>query len=224
MRIFLSVACLVIWLLCPSFATAAGVPNGNEYALSLVEAQNVAEIKSILDEGVGRKHFFRYLEVLDIKKGQNNGAPVIGLKTREPSSDMIVKFLVQKSNSLAILQEEPATQVGDALAVLGVIERVEPQKKSIVLNPVIVRYKDRATPKAGKEMLSELDSSAIVYSFTGGRKPVNVSRRDQDLVVNEKEMIKKLGKDGWAEYLLREIARRDKEERTKRNACQKSEE
>ncbi len=224
MRIFLSAAYLVILLLCSSSAAAAGVPNGNEYALSLVEAQNVADIKSILDEGVGRKHFFRYLEVLDIKKGQNNGAPVIGLKTREPSSDMIVKFLVQKSNSLAILQEEPATQVGDALAVLGVIERVEPQKKSIVLNPVIVRYKDRTTPKAGKEMLSELDSSAIVYSFTGGRKPVNVSRRDQDLVVNEKEMIKKLGKDGWAEYLLREIARRDKEERTRRDVYKKSEE
>ena len=41
---------------------------------------------------------------------------------------------------------------------------------------------------------------------------MNVSKRDQDLVTNEKEMIGKLGKDGWAEYLLAEIAKRNKAE------------
>jgi len=206
-----------LFFLCPLCIEAAAVPNGNEFALSLVEASDVKELKELLAAGVGKQHFFRYLEVLEIKKASNNGAPVIGVKAREPSSDMIVKFLVQKSNSLAVLLEQPATQAGDAVAVVGVVERADPEIKTIVLNPVIVRYKDRSTPKAGKEMLAEVDSSAIVYSFTGGKKPVNVSKRDQDLVINEKEMIEKLGKDGWAEYLLREIARRDQDARARRD-------
>jgi hypothetical protein len=209
--VILMITLSAFWNFSP--AQAAAVPNGNEYALSLAEAQTPAAVKEALEEGQGRKHFFRYLEILEIKRGSNNGAPVIGLKTREPSSDMIVKFLVQKSNSLAVLQQEPAAEVGDAVAVIGVVERVEPQTKTITLNPVIVRYKDRLAPKVGKEMLAEVDSSAIVYSFTGGKKPVNVSVRDKDLVANEKEMIERLGKEGWAEYLLREIARRDKEAR-----------
>jgi len=200
-----------------SFTHAAAVPNGNDYALELVEARTPEETKELIDGAKGKQHFFRYLEVLEIKKGDNNGAPVIGLKTREPSSDMIVKFLVQKSVSLAKLQESPATSVGDAVAVTGVIERIDPKKKEIVLNPVIVRYKDRLAPKVGKEMLQEVDSSAIVYSFTAGREPVNVSKRDEDLIRNADKMIEQLGNDGWADYLKKEIAKRDKAERAERD-------
>lgn len=193
-------------------ALGVAVPNGNEYALRLVEAKTPAERKAVLAEGVGKNHFFRYLQVLEITKSDNNGAPVIFLKTREPSSGMQVSFLVQKSISLSILQKDPPTKVGDAVAAVGVMERIDPVKKEIVLNPVILRYKDLLAPKVGKEMLSERDTSAIIYSFTGGKKAVNVSKRDQDLVTNEKEMIGKLGKDGWAEYLLAEIAKRNKAE------------
>jgi hypothetical protein len=155
--------------------------------------------------------------VLEITKQDNKGAPTILLKTREPSSNMQVTFLVQKSISLSVLQKDPATKVGDAVAVIGVVESADPVKRVMVLNPVIVRYKDLLAPKVGKEMLEERDSSAIVYSFTGGKKAVNVSKRDQDLVSNEKEMIEKLGKDGWAEYLIAEIAKRDKAERVERD-------
>lgn len=193
-------------------ALGVPVPNGNEYALRLVEAQTPAERKTVLAEGVGRNHFFRYLQVLELKKSNNNGAPVIFLKTREPSSGMQVSFLVQKSISLSILQKDPVTKVGDAVAVVGFVERADPVKREMTLDPVIVRYKDLLAPKVGKEMLSERDTSAIIYSFTGGKKAVNVSKRDEDLVANEKEMIEKLGKDGWAEYLLAEIAKRNKAE------------
>jgi len=198
-------------------ARGAAVPNGNEYALSLVEAKTPAERKKLVTQGVGKNHFFRYLQVLEITKQDNKGAPVILLKTREPSSNMQVTFLVQKSISLSVLQKDPATKVGDAVAVIGVVESADPVKREMVLNPVIVRYKDLLSPKVGKEMLEERDASAIVYSFTGGKKAVNVSKRDQDLVANEKEMIEKLGKDGWAEYLLAEIAKRDKAERVERD-------
>jgi len=196
---------------------SGSVKSGNEYALSLVEAKTPAAQKISVAEGQGKQHFFRYLEVLEIKKGATGGSPYIGLKTREPSSGIIVKFLVQKSISLSVLLEEPATGVGDAVAVTGVVESADPVKRTIVLNPVIVRYKDRLAPKVGKEMLAERDSSAVVYSFTGGKEAVNVSKRDADLIVNEKEMIKKLGKDGWAKYLIEEIAKRDKAAKVKRD-------
>ena len=198
-------------------ARGAAVPNGNEYALSLVEAETPVARKKLVTQGVGKNHFFRYLQVLEITKQDNKGAPTILLKTREPSSNMQVSFLVQKSISLSVLQKDPATKVGDAVAVIGVVESADPVKRVMVLNPVIVRYKDLLAPKVGKEMLEERDSSAIVYSFTGGKKAVNVSKRDQDLVSNEKEMIEKLGKDGWAEYLIAEIAKRDKAERVERD-------
>ena len=215
-----SVRCMAVILLSvlPGFlALGAAVPNGNEYALRLVEAKTPAARKAVLAEGVGKNHFFRYLQVLEITKSDNNGAPVFFLRTREPSSGMQVSFLVQKSISLSILQKDPATKVGDAVAAVGVMERIDPVKKEIVLNPVILRYKDLLAPKVGKEMLAERDNSAIIYSFTGGKKAVNVSKRDEDLVVNEKSMIEKLGKDGWAEYLLAEIAKRNKAEIVERD-------
>jgi len=196
---------------------AAAVRSGNEYALSLVEPKAPAVRKSNADEGRGKQFFFRYLEVLEVEKGQTGGAPHMTLKTREPSSGVIVRFVVRKSVSLSVLQQAPATVVGDAVAVTGVVSAADPTAREIVLNPVIVRYKDRLAPKVGKEMLSEVDSSAVVYSFTGGGVAVNVSKRDEDLIANEKEMIAKLGKEGWARYLLTEIAKRDKAERAKRD-------
>ena len=210
-------AVILLGVLSGVSARGAAVPSGNEYALSLVEAKTPAERKKLVTQGVGKNHFFRYLQVLEITKQDNKGAPVILLKTREPSSNMQVTFLVQKSISLSVLQKDPATKVGDAVAVIGVVESADPVKREMVLNPVIVRYKDLLSPKVGKEMLEERDASAIVYSFTGGKKAVNVSKRDQDLVSNEKEMIEKLGKDGWAEYLIAEIAKRDKAERVERD-------
>jgi hypothetical protein len=90
---------------------------------------------------------------------------------------------------------------------------------------VIVRYKDLLGPKAGKEYLAERDSSAVVYSFTGGKNPVNVTKRDADLLAREKEIVETKGKDAWAQYLLTEIAKRDKAaaaERDKLNIYRKT--
>ena len=46
---------------------------------------------------------------------------------------------------------------------------------------------------------------------------MNVTKRDEDLIANEKERIKELGKEGWAKYLIEEIAKRDKAARAKRD-------
>ncbi len=204
-------------LLLAAGVAAAAVRSGNEYALSLVEPKAPAVRQSNAEEGRGKQFFFRYLEVLEIEKGQADGYPQMTLKTREPSSGVTVRFVVRKSVSLSVLQQTPVTSVGDAVAVTGVISAADPATREIVLNPVIVRHKDRLAPKVGKEMLAEVDSSAVVYSFTGGGVAVNVSKRDEDLIANEKEMIAKLGKEGWARHLLAEIAKRDKAERAKRD-------
>jgi hypothetical protein len=193
------------------------VPSGNEFALSLVEAKSPSAKKALIDEGRGKQHFFRYLKILEMEQGEVGGAPFIMLTTREPSSGYTVKFKVGKSMSLATLQESPASRVGDAVAVTGAIQAADPTKREMVLNPVIVRYKDLLAPTVGKEMHYERDASGIVYSFTGGKEPVNVSRRDEDLVRNEEEMLAKLGKDGWARYLLDEIAKRDRAAKAERD-------
>lgn len=211
-----TVTVALVLLLCAR-TTFAAVKSGNEFALSLVEAKTPSAQKSSVAEGQGKQHFFRYLQVLEIKKGSADGAPFIALKTREPSSGVTVSFVVRKSISLSVLQQDPATGVGDAVAATGLVESADPVARTIQLNPVIVRYKDVLAPKVGKEMLSERDSSAVIYSFTGGKTAVNVSKRDQDLIANEKEMIKTLGKEGWANYLIEEIAKRDKAARTERD-------
>jgi hypothetical protein len=130
---------------------------------------------------------------------------------------MRVKFKVVKSMSLATLKEAPVSAIGDAIAVTGVIESMDPVKRELVLNPVIVRYKDRMAPKVGKEMLHERDTSSVVYSFTGGKEPVNVSKRDEDLIKHEGKIIAERGKDGWAKFLLDEIAKRDKAAKDERD-------
>ncbi len=193
------------------------IPSGNEYALRLVEAKSPAARKEVLAEGVGKQHFFRYLYIKSIEHGEAGGCPFISLVTREPSSEMTIRLKVEKSLSMAILLENPPSDVGDAVAVVGYIKSADPVKKEMVLGPVIVRFKDILAPKAGKEMLSEIDSSAIVYSFTGWKEPVNVTKRDEDLVKDEEAMIKKLGKEGFAKYLLAELAKRDKAAKDARN-------
>ena len=199
--------------------------NGNEFALYLTEAKTGAEQKTLIAEALGKQHFFRYLKVVTMQEGETNGFPFVFLSMKEPSSQMTVWCTVMKSLSLQKLQEEPPTKVGDCVAITGVVAITDMTKKLIVLNPVIVRYKDLPAPKPGKELLAERDSSAVIYSFTGGKNPVNVTKRDADLLANEKEMLESLGKDGWSKYLLAEIAKRDKaaaEQRNKMNIFRKN--
>lgn len=210
--VVVAVACLFLGI----GLSQAAVPSGNEFARDLTLAKTPTMRKMILDEALGKSHFFRYLRIVDMEEGVTNGCPYIKLVTSEPSSSMMVKFMVVKTLSLGVIKDTPASGVGDALAVTGNIRSVDPAKRCIVLEPVIVRYKDILARKGGKEMLNERDSSGVVYSFTGGNEPVNVTKRDADLVQNEEEMIAKLGKDGWARYLLDEIAKRNKAEKARR--------
>jgi hypothetical protein len=197
------------------FAQGA-VPSGNEVARDLTFAKTASMRKMILDEALGKPHFFRYLQILEMESGVEQGCPIINLTTCEPSSKMFIKFKVVKTISLGKLKEAPESKVGDAIAVTGNIQSVDPVKRVMVVHPVIVRYKDLLARKGGKEMLEERDTSGVVYSFTGGKEPVNVSKRDEDLVQYEGKILAERGKDGWARFLLDEIAKRDKVEKAAR--------
>ena len=215
-RVFATILSLLLLAVAGTSAFAK-TANGNELALYLTEAKTDAERKALLDEALGQQHFFRYLRVVMLDAGETNGYPYVFLSMTEPSSQMTVQCKVLKSLSLAKLKENPVTKVGDAVALTGVVAGVDLAKKLITLNPVIVRYKDLLAPKPGKELLAERDTSVIVYSFTGGKNPVNVTKRDEDLLKYEKEILATQGKDAWAQFLLKEIAKRDQAARAERD-------
>jgi len=211
------VVLVVAWGLAAGQAAWGTTANGNEISLYLSETKTPAALKEILNESLGKQHFFRYLRISEAVEGETNGYPYVALTTVEPSSAWTVKFTVVKSISLSKLKEDPVSKVGDAVAVTGVLNQVNPKTKTIVLCPVLVRYKDRLAPKCGKEMMAEVDTTAVVYSFTGGKDPVNVSKRDEDLLAFEAQITAEKGKDGWAKFLLDEIAKRNKAARSGRD-------
>ena len=191
--------------------------NGNELALYYTEAKTDTDRRVLKEAAMGKQHFFRYLQVNSLQEGEIDGYPYVYLSMREPSSQMTVSCKVMKSLSLAKLKEDPPTKVGDCVALTGVVSDMDPDQKLIKLNPVIVRFKDRLAPKAGKELLAEVDASAVIYSYTGGKTPVNVTRRDQDLLQREGEITAAQGKDGWVRFLQQEMAKRDKAALAARN-------
>ena len=119
-----------------------------------------------------------------------------------------VRFVVVKSESLKLLRGDPPTKVGEAIAVTGVVRGLG--TNTIVLNPVIVRHKDRLQPKRGKEMLYEVDPTATYYSYTGGDRPVSLTYQDRDLLEQKDRILSTGGKKAWGEFLEREVAARNK--------------
>ena len=196
-------------ILAGGFTTAtARTSNGNDFALYYTEARTDQERQALLDEAKGRPHFFRYLQIMGIEKGEKDGRPFLAIVAFEPASYMDVKFYVSKRVSLKKLSEEPVSTIGDAIAVTGVIRSIE--DNTITLSPVVVRHKDRLHPKRGKEMLYEVDPGATFYSYTGGRKAVSLTYKDRDLLQHKDRILAAKGKQGWADYLAAELAKRDK--------------
>jgi len=201
-------SCLVIAFLlwAAGGAVQAETSNGNDFALYYSEAKTPAERKTILDEASGNPHFFRYLQIMEMTQRPDGAVDITAF---EPASYMDVRFTVNKPVSLKTLKADPASKIGDAIAVTGVVRGID--TNTIVLNPVIVRHKDRLSPKRGKEMMYEVDPSATFYSYTGGKRPVSLTYKDRDLLQFKDEIMAKGGKNGWAEFLEQELAKREKE-------------
>ena len=193
-----------------SIGSFADTRNGNDFALYFSEAKTYQEKKDLFEDARGNPHYFRYLLVMEYDDSDERAIHIIA---KEPASLMNVDIVVTKLNSLAKLKEEPRTQQGNAIAITGVVKSIK--ENTIVCSPVIVRHKDRLTPKPGKEMFYEIDASGTFYSYTGGKRPVSLTFQDRDLLDRRGEIMGKYGKEGWAEFLEKEVAKR-KAEREKK--------
>ncbi len=195
---------------------AAGAPgktsNGNDFALYLSEARTPQEQKELIDDAKGRPHYFRYLCIVAMQEGEKDGRPYINIKTTEPASRFNVFFLVQKPVSLEKLKEAPESKVGDAIAVTGKVALADPNRKRIELNPVIIRHKDRLTPKIGKELFYELDPDAICYSYTAVSPGIKLPYKHRDLLEHKDRILTQEGKQAWVDFVNAELARRKQAE------------
>lgn len=199
-------------LLCLGISTTlpmqAATSNGNDFALALSEARNPAEKTTVLDDAVGRPHNFRYLTISEMSDVQVEGRPGVRILASEPASLMSVEFTVTASNSLKLLQDEPRSKVGDAVAVTGKVTSCDNSRNAILLESPIVRHKDKAKPQPGKELLAEVDPTALVYSYTEGPRPLMVQARDRDVLQRKDEIMANGGGKAWFEYLEAELAKR----------------
>jgi hypothetical protein len=135
---------------------ADAVRNGNEVALAYVEADEEAKVR-LRDEHLGVIHTFRYLEVTRAAEQLDEG-PGLRVVTVEPGSDMSVVLLVSGKVSLTLAR---ALAVGECVAVKGRIKALgEPEHDTIVVEPAVLKHKDRCAPKTGKELRREVDPSA----------------------------------------------------------------
>lgn len=194
-----------IWLAFVTRAPAA-TSNGNDLALALIEAKTPTAKQAVLDDAKGRPHFFRYLQIMEMQPLTGGGG--VQITAFEPSSYMDVKFTITMPVSLAMLKADPASKVGDAIAVTGRVAGLEPGKNVLLLESTIMRHKDRPSPKVGKELLGEVNPGATFYSYTEGPRPVKLEFRDRDLLADRDKVLAAGGPKAWAEFLEKEIAKR----------------
>lgn len=189
-------------------STPAKTSNGNDFALYYIECTTDAERKELLDDAKKRPHFFRYLQIMYMEETTVERGTHIAITAFEPASYMDVQFVVKKRFSIQKLKEDPETKLGDAIAVTGVVRDV--RENTIILDPMVVRHKDRLHPKRGKELLCEVDPTATFYSYTGGKRAVSLTYKDRDLLQHKDRVLGQKGNVGWQEFLEQELAKRKK--------------
>jgi len=199
---------LATLLLALSTGAQAATSNGNDFALAFTEAKTPPAKKAVLDEAQGRPHFFRYLQIMEMQPVTEEGRAGVRITAFEPGSYMDVRFTIAMPVSLAMLREDPASKVGDAIAVTGRLAGIEPGKNAILLESTIMRHKDRLSPAMGKELLGEVNPGATFYGYTEGPRPVKLEFRDRDLLANRDRVLAEGGPKGWTEFLEKEIAKR----------------
>ena len=199
---------ILIASLIPISQAESATSNGNDFALYYSEAKTDDEKATLLEDAKGRPHFFRYLQIMEMEEVKAGGRTSYVITAFEPASYMDVKFTISKSVSVKKIQEDPVSKVGDALAVTGIVSDVDAEKNAVVLGQTIIRHKDRLSPKIGKELLGEVDPGAVFYSYTAGKRPVNLSYRDRDLLRFRDKILEEKGIDGWVEFLETEVAKR----------------
>ena len=146
----------VIGLVLTPAGRAEPVRNGNELALAW-STNNAAGKQVVQKQAEGIFHTFRYLRVTAVKKYQPATGAVM-VMTLEPSSDMKVALVVTKALSL----ELAATLItNDSVSAYGRIKSMGMAAPDlIVVDPALLKHKDRVAPKLTKELLHEVDPTA----------------------------------------------------------------
>lgn len=141
---------------CAQFGKAEPVHNGNEQALAW-STNNATGKQVVQKQALGIFHTFRYLRVQDVQKDQ----PITGavtVITIEPSSDMQVALVLTKKLSLDIAE---ALTTNDCVSAYGRIKSIGGKTTNLmVVDPAILKHKDRNAPKLTKELLHEVDPTA----------------------------------------------------------------
>lgn len=199
---------IALLLLLAAARLDAATSNGNDFALDYSEAKTDRDRQMLADGAQGRPHFFRYLKVTELVEVEDDGRKGFRISATEPSSLYSVRFTISAPVSVKLLLEEPATGIGDAVAVTGLVNSIDSTAKTIDLDKTIVRHKDRTERKAGKELLAEVSPDAVVYSFTEGPRPISVKARDRDLLERRDEIMAQGGGEAWFKFLEEELAKR----------------
>ena len=131
------------------------VRNGNELALTYTRADAPGKA-AIRKESEGKLHTFRFLKVFRIDPDPAGGFSVYF--TREPSSDLVVEIHPQGPVSRQVVA---AVATNDCLAVNGRLAKIGESPESFVVQPAVIRSKDRPAPKGEKELLHEIDPNAV---------------------------------------------------------------
>jgi len=137
-------------------ARAEPVRNGNELALAYVEGK-AADKAKLAAEKTGVIHTFRYLKITGILRDQPE-AGRFTFTTVEPSSDMKVRLVVRHKLSL---QLAGTLQTNDCVTANGRVTEIGKSAPDlIVVDPAVLKAKDRPAPKVNNELLNEIDPTA----------------------------------------------------------------
>ncbi len=131
---------------------AEPVRNGNDYALEWSLQTNTLGRARLLAAHTNLLHAFRYLRVERIE-ARNGG---VAITTREPAADLPVEVIVEGGRSLELAR---TLAPGESVAARGRLHQPNGDHR-FVLRPALLDFKDRSSPKAGKELLREVDPRA----------------------------------------------------------------
>ena len=146
----LGLACLALRL------HAEPVYNGNDLALKYTAAKP-AERPALQKEHLGAFHTFRYLQVASISRDKPE-AGALTLETTEPGSGMKITLVVRHKLSLQLVD---TLKTNECVAVKGRLTKLGlSDAEPTVVDPAVLKSKDRPAPKPNNELLNEIDTTA----------------------------------------------------------------
>jgi hypothetical protein len=136
-------------------ARAEAVRNGNDFALEWQAADAKAR-PALASAHTNLLHTFRFLRIESVAGPDDKGSMTVS--TAEPSSDIPVVLVTDGRQSVELAR---TLQPGETVAARGRLIGLRGAKgDAFLVRPALLQFKDRVSPKAGKELLKEVDRTA----------------------------------------------------------------